>query len=287
MITNILPVSGVSPVAAGALLQPVQNTPLEEGGNQSSFSDILADVIGAATESGLSSEQLAGLLSTANVGNSYSQTKTDATADLLSSFLGNNANSKTNSDILSSILGNNAQTSGVNANGQIDIAGLLNAGNSAGAGGAASLDASNVMASSLARALQNVKNGGTTNSSAVSNIGNQNAGGASSLSRTGGNSNDGSSFFRLGNNMEEKSGQETMPVNAAATFGDIIQGNFDNVYNANKESEATAIQDVLSESDDLHTTNIASTKAYIALQTLVAIKNTAVDAYKEIMQMSV
>lgn len=72
---------------------------------------------------------------------------------------------------------------------------------------------------------------------------------------------------------------------ASASFTDLLK----NAVDAVAETDAAAREDQMllaaGESDDLHTLAIDMAKADLALQTLVQVRNKAIDAYKEIMQM--
>jgi flagellar hook-basal body complex protein FliE len=72
----------------------------------------------------------------------------------------------------------------------------------------------------------------------------------------------------------------------ASPFAEILKG----AVNAVNETDAKAKADQLSvatgQSDDLHTLMIDVSRADLALQTLVQLRNKAVDAYNEIMKMS-
>ena len=72
---------------------------------------------------------------------------------------------------------------------------------------------------------------------------------------------------------------------SSASFSDLLQNAVETV----KETEATVQEDQVllatGEVDDPHTITINMAKADLALQTLVQVRNRAIDAYKEIMQM--
>ncbi|WMJ24252.1 flagellar hook-basal body complex protein FliE [Paludicola sp. MB14-C6] len=66
---------------------------------------------------------------------------------------------------------------------------------------------------------------------------------------------------------------------------------FEDAMNSVKESDAnlsTEIQKVATgQTDDLHSVNIASTKASLALEMFVQLRNKALESYNSIMQMGV
>lgn len=86
--------------------------------------------------------------------------------------------------------------------------------------------------------------------------------------------------------MDEPSRQE-QEAGKAPSFFNVFQNALQDVQDANAVSEQDAVNNVLGSVSDLHTTAINTRKAYLALQTFVTIKNTAIDAYKEIMNTSV
>lgn len=72
-----------------------------------------------------------------------------------------------------------------------------------------------------------------------------------------------------------------------ASFADIFKNAIENVESTNRVCEEDSLKVALGEIDDLHTVQINLTKAKTALDVLVSMKNTAIDSYKEIMQMNV
>jgi len=73
---------------------------------------------------------------------------------------------------------------------------------------------------------------------------------------------------------------------SGASFAEIFENAIDNV----KEAEAIAQRDELlvatGQVDDLHTVIINATKAELALSMLVQVRNKALDAYNEVMNMT-
>lgn len=80
--------------------------------------------------------------------------------------------------------------------------------------------------------------------------------------------------------IEEKS-------NNSASFSDIFKQAIQNVEDTRKVCDDDSIKVTLGEVDDLHTVQINQEKAATALSVLVAMKNTAIDSYNEIMRMSI
>lgn len=70
-----------------------------------------------------------------------------------------------------------------------------------------------------------------------------------------------------------------------ASFIDVFKDAFKTAEETQKVSEEDSIKVMLGEIDDPSEIAINSQKAALALQTFVSLKNAAVDAYKEIMQM--
>lgn len=73
----------------------------------------------------------------------------------------------------------------------------------------------------------------------------------------------------------------------SASFVDVFKQALENVQETSAVCEADSVAVTLGEVDDLHTVQINMQKAAVALEVFVAMKNTAVDSYKQIMQMSI
>lgn len=71
------------------------------------------------------------------------------------------------------------------------------------------------------------------------------------------------------------------------TFFDVFAGIFNNAVEANQQKQEDILQLMMGDTDNLEEIQSNIVKAEIATELLVAVKNTAVDAYKEIMQMSI
>lgn len=72
-----------------------------------------------------------------------------------------------------------------------------------------------------------------------------------------------------------------------ASFTDIFKQAVLNVEETRKIAEEDSIKVALGEVDDLHTVQINLEKAATAIDVLVAMKNTAVESYNEIMRMGI
>ena len=82
--------------------------------------------------------------------------------------------------------------------------------------------------------------------------------------------------------------QKTQPTKeSTSSFTDIFKQALDNAESTQKVCEEDNVKATLGEVDDLHTIQINMQKASLALETFVSMKNTAVDAYNEIMRMSI
>ena len=77
---------------------------------------------------------------------------------------------------------------------------------------------------------------------------------------------------------------------SAGDFSSILDSMLNSVNETNtlqNQAEAAAIQFALGESDNTHDLLIAQTKANTALQYTVAVRDKIIDAYKQLMQMSI
>lgn len=74
---------------------------------------------------------------------------------------------------------------------------------------------------------------------------------------------------------------------SSASFADIFKQAIQNAEDTQKVCQEDAVKVALGEVDDLHTVQINMEKASAALEVLVSMKNTAIDAYNEIMRMNI
>lgn len=90
--------------------------------------------------------------------------------------------------------------------------------------------------------------------------------------------------------LETMSQQEnTKPVlnDGEPSFTDVFKEAFQNVQDTQETMQSDNVKLALGEIDDLHTININRAKATLAVDTFVALKNSAVEAYNEIIRMSI
>ena len=83
--------------------------------------------------------------------------------------------------------------------------------------------------------------------------------------------------------------QNTKAVKATedfVPFGDILKEAIDNVVETDNAVKAGALKIATGDADALHMLTIDMAKADLALQTLVQIRNKALDAYNEIMRIT-
>lgn len=80
---------------------------------------------------------------------------------------------------------------------------------------------------------------------------------------------------------------ETGEKAAVPTFFDVFSGIFNNAVEANQQKQEDILQLMLGDTDNLEEIGANIAKAEIATELLVNVKNAVVDAYKEIIQMSI
>ena len=69
-------------------------------------------------------------------------------------------------------------------------------------------------------------------------------------------------------------------------FSDVFRDIFTDVQETQAQTQADAIKIIQGDIDDLHTIYNNMTKASIAVETFVAVKNAAVDAYNQTLQIT-
>lgn len=74
---------------------------------------------------------------------------------------------------------------------------------------------------------------------------------------------------------------------SALPFQDLFQDAINNVQTTNSDLNEELYKLTTGQSDDLHNLTIASQKATLSVQLLVQLRNKALDAYNEIMRVSV
>jgi flagellar hook-basal body complex protein FliE len=78
----------------------------------------------------------------------------------------------------------------------------------------------------------------------------------------------------------------TTPYEAQNSFASVLKKSIEEINSTQQESAAMTQKLVLGEDVDLHNVMIASQKASITLQATMEVRNKAVEAYQEIMRMS-
>jgi len=81
--------------------------------------------------------------------------------------------------------------------------------------------------------------------------------------------------------------KESAVSSDAPKFSDVFKELFDDVKETQRITEEDAVKLVMGEIDDLHTVYINMQKAAIAVQAFSSVTNTALDSYKQIMQMNI
>ena len=74
---------------------------------------------------------------------------------------------------------------------------------------------------------------------------------------------------------------------APPTFLDIFSEIFNNAVETNQQKQKDILQLMMGDTDNLEQIQANIAKAEIATELLVTVKNTVIDAYKEIIQMSI
>ena len=67
-------------------------------------------------------------------------------------------------------------------------------------------------------------------------------------------------------------------------FSDVFKEFFNDVQETQVQVQEDSIKLIQGEIDDLHTVYNNMTKAAVAIETFIAVKNTAVDAYNQVLQ---
>ena len=79
--------------------------------------------------------------------------------------------------------------------------------------------------------------------------------------------------------------EKTQNLNSPA-FTDVFKEVFNDVKDTQAQSQEDSVKLVSGDIDDLHTIYNNMTKAAVAVETFVAVKNAAVDAYNQTLQIS-
>lgn len=87
--------------------------------------------------------------------------------------------------------------------------------------------------------------------------------------------------------LETMSQNKVKDTATTGSFADIFKESLKNVEDTQKIVAQDNIRATLGEVDNLHEIQINAQKAALALETFVSMKNTAVEAYSEVMRMNI
>ena len=80
---------------------------------------------------------------------------------------------------------------------------------------------------------------------------------------------------------------ETSTVNGEKGFGDVLGAVLDNLQATQTKADTLSVAAATGQLADVHDYMIAATEASLAMEMTVAVRNRAVDAFNQIMQMGV
>lgn len=86
--------------------------------------------------------------------------------------------------------------------------------------------------------------------------------------------------------FDNENGQVKEITESSPQFSDVFREVFNDVQETQQQTNIDAVKLIQGEIDDLHTIYNNMTKASIAVETFVAVKNAAVDAYNQVLQIS-
>ncbi len=86
--------------------------------------------------------------------------------------------------------------------------------------------------------------------------------------------------------FDNENGQVREITESTPQFSDIFKEVFNDVQETQQQTNIDSVKLMQGEIDDLHTIYNNMTKASIAVETFVAVKNAAVDAYNQVLQIS-
>lgn len=86
--------------------------------------------------------------------------------------------------------------------------------------------------------------------------------------------------------FDNENGQVKEITESSPQFSDVFREVFNDVQETQQQTNIDAVKLMQGEIDDLHTVYNNMTKASIAVETFVAVKNAAVDAYNQVLQIS-
>lgn len=80
--------------------------------------------------------------------------------------------------------------------------------------------------------------------------------------------------------------EQVVKTEDTASFSDVFRDIFHEVEATQAQTQIDSVKLVQGEIDDLHTIYNNMTKAAVAVETFVAVKNAAVDAYNQVLQIT-
>ena len=80
--------------------------------------------------------------------------------------------------------------------------------------------------------------------------------------------------------------EQVVKTEDTASFSDVFRDVFHEVEVTQAQTQEDAVKLIQGEIDDLHTIYNNMTKAAVAVETFVAVKNAAVDAYNQVLQIT-
>ena len=86
--------------------------------------------------------------------------------------------------------------------------------------------------------------------------------------------------------FDNENGQVKEITESSPQFSDVFREVFNDVQETQQQTNIDAVKLMQGEINDLHTIYNNMTKASIAVETFVAVKNAAVDAYNQVLQIS-
>lgn len=86
--------------------------------------------------------------------------------------------------------------------------------------------------------------------------------------------------------FDNENGQVREITESTPQFSDVFKEVFNDVQETQQQTNIDSVKLMQGEIDDLHTIYNNMTKASIAVETFVAVKNAAVDAYNQVLQIS-
>ena len=81
-------------------------------------------------------------------------------------------------------------------------------------------------------------------------------------------------------------GEQVVKTEDTASFSDVFKDIFHEVEATQAQTQEDAVKLIQGEIDDLHTIYNNMTKAAVAVETFVVVKNAAVDAYNQVLQIT-